>query len=559
MMGLAYRSLLFAVVLSGFLTSSYSQESTVLHPVYTDFDKALGSYAKGLLLFGDYRAEGMYYLTEAIKQVPSNTRFIDTWLEKAQFKILAETDFSDKLSDFTKHQRYILQNLYPIAKKNPSATYLSLKIIETAIALEQTSLAQTLAANTSIDNNDPYRALIDLKTAVLHNPQLYITKLNTLSASSKFKNNYLVQSYILRCYLKLNQKKLSQNLLQHSLQMIPRLTLWQKQLHPKICQLITNGVIQGSDIGSGAQEQLSDSFYSSARSRQWASLAAILMKLEHYSQAEVILKNFVIHNAEKKWRAYLSLSTCAYKMGKVEERLNYLIKASSLLPNNRGIKKSLVAAYLNAKKYSQADKLLNELRPLKDIRMHKIEVYINTALERYQTAFKQVEKIYGWPDPAEKLKALTVSFASYTAKIYHKVGKPGLLIKRLKQTLRYTPTSHELSNTIAYCMAEAKIDLNEAEVYIQKALQVEPNNVAYLDTYAWVKYQQKEYAEAWRLIKKAVDLDDKHSSVIILHAGDICLANDGFFAKSRARNYWLEALKIDPTLKHDVQKRLALP
>ena len=55
--------------------------------------------------------------------------------------------------------------------------------------------------------------------------------------------------------------------------------------------------------------------------------------------------------------------------------------------------------------------------------------------------------------------------AKILAKIYHKMGKPRLLIKRLKQTLLSTPTSHELKNTIAYCMADAKINLNEAEVY----------------------------------------------------------------------------------------------
>ena len=59
-----------------------------------------------------------------------------------------------------------------------------------------------------------------------------------------------------------------------------------------------------------------------------------------------------------------------------------------------------------------------------------------------------------------------------------------------------------------------------------KTIQREPENATYLDTYAWILFEMKQYSEALKYIKKAVDYDSTRSGVIIEHYGDILYFND---------------------------------
>jgi Tfp pilus assembly protein PilF len=58
-----------------------------------------------------------------------------------------------------------------------------------------------------------------------------------------------------------------------------------------------------------------------------------------------------------------------------------------------------------------------------------------------------------------------------------------------------------------------------------KTIKAEPKNSTYLDTYAWILYMEKRYAEAKIYIEQAVqNLDEKQdNSVILEHADKIKL------------------------------------
>ena len=75
-----------------------------------------------------------------------------------------------------------------------------------------------------------------------------------------------------------------------------------------------------------------------------------------------------------------------------------------------------------------------------------------------------------------------------------------------------------------------------------KTVKAEPNNATYLETYAWILFQQKRYSEAKIYIDQAVrnDSDSLVSSVIIEHAGDIYAMNG---EPDRAVEYWQKAIQ----------------
>ena len=89
----------------------------------------------------------------------------------------------------------------------------------------------------------------------------------------------------------------------------------------------------------------------------------------------------------------------------------------------------------------------------------------------------------------------------------------------------------------------------------QMTIKAEPKNPTYLDTYAWILFMQKRYAEARIYIDQAIQHDETKSAVLLEHAGDIySFCNE----PATALDYWQRALEGDPdnkVLKKKVKKK----
>ncbi|MCM8780784.1 MAG: hypothetical protein NC908_02535, partial [Candidatus Omnitrophica bacterium] len=80
-----------------------------------------------------------------------------------------------------------------------------------------------------------------------------------------------------------------------------------------------------------------------------------------------------------------------------------------------------------------------------------------------------------------------------------------------------------------------------AETMIRKALEIEPNNGAYIDSLGWFYFKKGRYEEALRELKKAVSfLDDP---VIYEHLGDTYFIMGD---KENAKLNWQRSLNLDP-------------
>ena len=73
-------------------------------------------------------------------------------------------------------------------------------------------------------------------------------------------------------------------------------------------------------------------------------------------------------------------------------------------------------------------------------------------------------------------------------------------------------------------------------------MKAEPKNATYLDTYAWILFMQKRYAEAKIYIEEALQNDSDASAVITEHAGDIYIMNKD---TERALELWRQAQQED--------------
>ena len=97
-------------------------------------------------------------------------------------------------------------------------------------------------------------------------------------------------------------------------------------------------------------------------------------------------------------------------------------------------------------------------------------------------------------------------------------------------------------NNYAYYLSELGQQLDKAEAMSYKTVKAEPKNATYLDTYAWILFMQKRYAEAKIYIEQALQNDSDTNAVITEHAGDIYMLNKD---TERALELWRQALQND--------------
>ena len=123
--------------------------------------------------------------------------------------------------------------------------------------------------------------------------------------------------------------------------------------------------------------------------------------------------------------------------------------------------------------------------------------------------------------------------------------------------LQYKNDNIYCMNNYAYFLSINNGDLKKAEQMSFKTVQAEPKNATYLDTYAWILFMQKRFAEAKIYADQAVknDTDSVQNSVILEHTGDI-YAQLGDM--KTALDYWHKALKIGSGNTAILEKKIRL-
>ncbi|HBS84955.1 MAG: hypothetical protein A2W91_06950 [Bacteroidetes bacterium GWF2_38_335] len=120
---------------------------------------------------------------------------------------------------------------------------------------------------------------------------------------------------------------------------------------------------------------------------------------------------------------------------------------------------------------------------------------------------------------------MVVQFYSFMGEAYKNLKQFEKSDSIYLQALDDFPTDRFILNSYSLSLAERKVNLDKATVMIKKALEGEPENPVYLDTYAWVLFNLKSYKEAKEIIEKAINFGGGNSAVIIEHYGDILFMN----------------------------------
>jgi Tfp pilus assembly protein PilF len=114
------------------------------------------------------------------------------------------------------------------------------------------------------------------------------------------------------------------------------------------------------------------------------------------------------------------------------------------------------------------------------------------------------------------------------AQVFSTLGDSYNALKKFKQSdeaydkaLEIDPDNSYVLNNYAYYLSLRGENLEKAEKMSRRSVQLSPNNASSEDTYAWILFKLKKYAEAKSWIEKALRNDTTNSSTQVEHYGDI--------------------------------------
>lgn len=155
--------------------------------------------------------------------------------------------------------------------------------------------------------------------------------------------------------------------------------------------------------------------------------------------------------------------------------------------------------------------------------------------EAYESAIKAYERGVKMTMDNTVLKA---QFYSNLGDVYNSLEKYSDSDKNFDEALLLEPTNAYVLNNYSYYLSLRKENLEKAASMAKLANEIEKNNASFLDTYAWVLYQQADYNKALEYQEKAIAVSESPSPTLFEHLGDILYQ---LGRKEEAVSYWQQA------------------
>ncbi|MEW6412867.1 MAG: tetratricopeptide repeat protein [Candidatus Zixiibacteriota bacterium] len=132
---------------------------------------------------------------------------------------------------------------------------------------------------------------------------------------------------------------------------------------------------------------------------------------------------------------------------------------------------------------------------------------------------------------------------------YEQSGQFDKAVPVFEEIIAASPLHAQALNYLGYMLADRGERLEYAKDLIEKAVNLAPENGAYLDSYGWVFYRLKKYDQALVQLKKAAELES--DPIIYDHLGDAYEATGDV---ENARVWWQKALDLQPENEQIKQK-----
>ncbi|MBE9585329.1 tetratricopeptide repeat protein [Mucilaginibacter sp. JRF] len=219
--------------------------------------------------------------------------------------------------------------------------------------------------------------------------------------------------------------------------------------------------------------------------RAQALYADMLVQNEKYADAKPLFQK-AIQLSKDNYAAYEQLVRIELSENKIDDAIKVGEEAMTYFPNQAWMNYLLGTAYYQKKNLSKALSYLKNAAALNGDD-NNLGAYIYSVLG----------------DCFHELKNDKASDDAYT------------------KALTYNPDNAFTLNNYAYYLSLRGEQLDKAAQMAKRANEIQPNTASFEDTYAWILFKQKKYAEAKVWIEKALVHDKNNSAVQTEHYGDI--------------------------------------
>jgi len=207
----------------------------------------------------------------------------------------------------------------------------------------------------------------------------------------------------------------------------------------------------------------------------------------------------------------------------------------------------------NYPKAVEAAKKAQEYNP-ENLQLYQYIANFCMQMKNYDEALSTYDKALGLVDSISDAQ-LYSDLLGGKGDVFVELGDTLKAYSLYEDALRIFPGNTSIMNNYAYFLSLSDKDLDKAESMAAKAVNANPNNATFIDTYAWVYFKKKNYDMALFYIKAAITKADEPSSDIIEHYGDILYMTGD---KDEALKQWEKALELNPEseiLKRKVENK----
>jgi len=267
----------------------------------------------------------------------------------------------------------------------------------------------------------------------------------------------------------------------------------------------------------------------------YIALALINLQMNRDANAETILKTLA---EQPEWN-----SQASFYLGKIEEKRNNIDAAIALFDKVNDANFSLEAGMstinllAKARKFDEVEKRLDILRqkfPQQKLRITLMQASLYNQQNQAQKAFDLLSSVLlEMPDEKDLL---------YTrALIAEHLGKINVLETDLKKILLKDPNNTEALNALGYTLLNDSSRYKDAEKYLQRAIKLQPEEPAIMDSFGWLQFKLGNYPQAIKYLQAAYE--KLNSGEIAAHLCEVLWIMG---QKNDSQKLFDEAIKIAP-------------
>ncbi len=246
-------------------------------------------------------------------------------------------------------------------------------------------------------------------------------------------------------------------------------------------------------------ESLYQQFYDKNPEDVESQFAIALLQLQQkkIDQAEKSFKA-LLTNSQWKNRASFYLGRIAFDNKNYDQALVWFDKVTSggFAFDSAA---SAVSVLLNQKKFDEAAARIDEMElkyPDKTVKVLRLKAEMFNESKGYQKAFDILtEALHIEPENRDLLYI--------RALVAEELDRLDILENDLKKILSKKPNDAAALNALGYTLVDRTDRYSEAESYLLKALELEPDEPVIIDSYGWLQYKRGNLMEAIQYLRQA--------------------------------------------------------